>query len=129
MWEGPRCPCGFAAAGSSCYKMWAGLNGFDPRTDFVAWRCKDWHGLHESSYCYFRVYAGTRNLKAILLEHTKIKWFTEHCLQLRHYSFCGLLQSLSIAILCYCTASTKYQQCLFNARNVNCDVWFSPSTN
>ena len=27
--------CGFAAAGSSCYKMWAGLNGFDPRTDFV----------------------------------------------------------------------------------------------
>ena len=35
MWEGPRRPCGFAAAGSSCYKMWAGLNGFDPRTDFV----------------------------------------------------------------------------------------------
>ena len=22
-----------------------------------AWRCKDWHGLHESSYCYFKVYA------------------------------------------------------------------------
>ena len=21
--------------GSSCYKIWAGLNGFDPRTDFV----------------------------------------------------------------------------------------------
>jgi len=59
MWEGPRRPCGFAAAGSSCYKMWAGLNGFDPRTDL---RCKDWHGLHESSYCYFRVSAGTRNL-------------------------------------------------------------------
>jgi len=26
---------GFAAAGSSCYKMRVGLNGFDPRTDFV----------------------------------------------------------------------------------------------
>ena len=35
MWEGPRRPCGFATAGSSCYKMWAGLNGFDPRTDLV----------------------------------------------------------------------------------------------
>jgi len=35
MWEGPRSPCGFAAAGSSCYKMWAGLNVFDPRTNFV----------------------------------------------------------------------------------------------
>ena len=29
-----------------------------------AWRRKDWHGLHESSYCYFKVYVGTRNLKA-----------------------------------------------------------------
>jgi len=28
-----------------------------------AWRRKDWHGLHESSYCYFKVYVGTRNLK------------------------------------------------------------------
>jgi len=28
-----------------------------------AWRCKDWHGLHESSYCYFKVYASTHNLK------------------------------------------------------------------
>ena len=35
MWEGPRCPCGFASAGSSYYKMWAGLNGFDPRNDLV----------------------------------------------------------------------------------------------
>ena len=35
VWEGPRHPCGFAAAGSSCYKMWAGLNGFDPGTNFV----------------------------------------------------------------------------------------------
>ena len=26
------CPCGF---GSSYYKMWAGLNGFDPRNDLV----------------------------------------------------------------------------------------------
>ena len=33
MWEGPKRPCGFA--GNSGYKMWAGLNGFDPRTDFV----------------------------------------------------------------------------------------------
>ena len=43
-------PCGFAFAGSSYYKMWAGLNGFDPRNNF--WRRKDWHGLHESSYRY-----------------------------------------------------------------------------
>ena len=27
-----------------------------------AWQCKDWHGLHESSY--FKVYTGTLNLKA-----------------------------------------------------------------
>ena len=29
-----------------------------------AWQCKDWHGLHESSYHYFKVYAGTCNLKS-----------------------------------------------------------------
>ena len=29
----------------------------------TTWRCKDWHGLHESSNCYFKVYAGTRNLQ------------------------------------------------------------------
>jgi len=28
-------PCGFASAGSSYYKMWVGLNGFDPRNDFM----------------------------------------------------------------------------------------------
>jgi len=28
-------PCGFASAGRSHYKMWAGLNGFDPRNDLV----------------------------------------------------------------------------------------------
>ena len=31
-----------------------------------AWRRKDWHGLHESSYCYFKVYMGTRNLKRVI---------------------------------------------------------------
>ena len=35
MWEGPRHPCGFASAGSLYYKMWVGLNGFDPRNDLV----------------------------------------------------------------------------------------------
>ena len=37
MWEGPMHPCGFASssAGSSHYKMWAGLNGFDPRNNIV----------------------------------------------------------------------------------------------
>jgi len=35
MWEGPRCPCGFTSAGSSYYKMWAGLNEFDPRKDLA----------------------------------------------------------------------------------------------
>ena len=30
-----------------------------------AQRRKDWHGLHESSYCHFKVYAGTRNLNTI----------------------------------------------------------------
>ena len=65
-WEGPRHPCGFASAGSSYYKMWAGLNGFDPRTNLELGgvRISDWHGLYESSYCYFRVYAGTRNLNS-----------------------------------------------------------------
>ena len=29
------CPCGFASAGSSYYKMWAGLNGFDPTNNLV----------------------------------------------------------------------------------------------
>ena len=28
-------PCSFASAGSSCYKMWVGLNGFDPMNDLV----------------------------------------------------------------------------------------------
>ena len=28
-------PCDFASAGSSYYKMWASLNGFDPRNDLV----------------------------------------------------------------------------------------------
>ena len=28
-------PCGFAFAGSSYYKMWAGLNGFDPRNNLA----------------------------------------------------------------------------------------------
>ena len=27
-----------------------------------ALRRKDWHGLHEPSYCYLSVYVGTRNL-------------------------------------------------------------------
>ena len=31
-----------------------------------AWWCKDLHGLHESSYCYFKVYTGTRNLNQII---------------------------------------------------------------
>jgi len=35
MWEGPRHPCSFASPGSLHYKMWAGLNGYDPRTDLV----------------------------------------------------------------------------------------------
>ena len=32
---GAKRPCGFASAGRSHYKMWAGLNGFDPRNDLV----------------------------------------------------------------------------------------------
>ena len=28
-------PCGFAFAGSLYYKMWAGLNGFDPRNNLA----------------------------------------------------------------------------------------------
>ena len=33
MWEGPRRPCDLASAGSLYYKMWAGLDGFDPRNN------------------------------------------------------------------------------------------------
>ena len=36
------------------------------QNQLCAWRCKDWHALHESSYCYFSVYAGTRNLNEVL---------------------------------------------------------------
>ena len=35
VWEGPMHPYGFAFAGSSYYKMWAGLNGFNPRNNLV----------------------------------------------------------------------------------------------
>ena len=28
-------PCGFASAGSSYYKIWAGVNGFNPRNNLV----------------------------------------------------------------------------------------------
>jgi len=35
VWEGPRHPCGFASAGSSYYRRWVGLNGFDSRNDLV----------------------------------------------------------------------------------------------
>ena len=38
-----------------------------------AWRRKDWHGLHESSHCYFRVYAGTRNLNVGICEVEALK--------------------------------------------------------
>jgi len=49
--------------------MWAELNGFDPRNDLVLGCVRiGMHGLHESSYCYFKVYTGTRNLKSTLVE-------------------------------------------------------------
>jgi len=35
MWEGSRHPCGYASAGRAYYKMWAALNGFNPRNDLV----------------------------------------------------------------------------------------------
>ena len=35
IWEGPMRPCGFTSAGRSYYKMWADLNGFNPRNDLV----------------------------------------------------------------------------------------------
>jgi len=38
------------------------LNGFDPRNDLVLGGIRIGHGLHESSYCYFKVYVGTFNL-------------------------------------------------------------------
>ena len=43
-------------------RITTGLNGFDPRNDLVLGGIRIWHGLHESSYCYFKVYAGTRTL-------------------------------------------------------------------
>ena len=39
--------------------VWVGLNRFDPRNDL--W-CRDWHRLHESSYCYLKIHVGTHNL-------------------------------------------------------------------
>ena len=72
MWEGPGHPCGLASAGSSYYKMWVGLNGFNQRLS--AWWRKDRYGLHESSYCYFKVCLGTRTLKSMTSVMLQIMW-------------------------------------------------------
>jgi len=59
---------GFCSAGSQVHitKINVGgsvtLNGFDPRNDLVLGGIRIGHGLHESSYHYFKVYAGTFNL-------------------------------------------------------------------
>ena len=53
-----RRPGGFAAAGSSWYKMWAGLNGFDPRTDLMLGSVRIGMGCMN----HFKVYAGTVTL-------------------------------------------------------------------
>ena len=49
-----------------CRKFWlqnvGGSEWAWSQNRLSAWRCKDWHGLHESSYCYFKVCAGTHNL-------------------------------------------------------------------
>ena len=37
-----------------------------------AWRCTDWNRLHESSYCYFKVYEGARNLKSELSQRKTV---------------------------------------------------------
>jgi len=58
MREGPRCPCGFSSAGSSHYKMWAGLNGFDPRTNLVL------GGV--------RIGMGCMNLVTVISRHTRV---------------------------------------------------------
>jgi len=63
---GPRHPCGFAAAGSSCCKKWVSLSGFDPRINFVL------GGVRINIDCMNLVavisrYAGTHNLKLTLL--------------------------------------------------------------
>ena len=52
-------PRDFAFAGSSYFKMWAGLNGFDPGNNLAL-----------GGYCYFKAYAGTRNLKAVQYYYT-----------------------------------------------------------
>ena len=54
---GAKGSCGFTSAGSSYYKMWVDLNGFQSQKRLSAWRCKDWHRLHESCYCHFKIYA------------------------------------------------------------------------
>jgi len=58
MWEGPRRACGFASAGSSRYKMWEGLNVFDPRTTFVL------GGV--------RIGMGCMNLVAVISRYTRV---------------------------------------------------------
>ena len=53
------CPCSHASAGGSSFRKWAGLNMFESSTALCA---RQWHGLHECSYCYCMVYTSTRNL-------------------------------------------------------------------
>ena len=70
MWEGPKRPCGFTyivpLQDVRAIKMWAGLNGFDPRTLVVHGLA--WTRLYESNYCYsIKVYAGWGTRKLDLL--------------------------------------------------------------
>ena len=76
MWEGSRPACGFASSsvGSSYYKMWAGLNGFDPRNDLVL----GWVGIGRG--CMNLVTGISRYTwgPVTLTSPQKESWLTEH---------------------------------------------------
>ena len=43
------------------------VGSFESQKQLSAECCKDWQGLHESGYCYLKIYVGTHNLKSQLM--------------------------------------------------------------
>jgi len=58
-WPRRACNCGFTnrlcSAGSWLQNV-SGSEWVRSQNCLCAWQCKDWHGLHESSCCYFSMY-------------------------------------------------------------------------
>ena len=62
----------FASAGSSYYKMWAGLNGFDPRNDLVLGGIRVGMGLVTAISGYTRVPVTLRELAQLAQQESSV---------------------------------------------------------